>query len=72
MSATKNTRVEFLSRTPDVLASLTIHHPSGVSTDELREQFDLLLRETSKHANQGTIIAGALLPVTLDLGEGRR
>jgi len=67
MSATKNSRIEFLVRTPNKkkLKELRFVYPSSWSADHVREEFTQLVKSAKKGAIMNGVIATSIAPFAL-------
>jgi len=67
MSATKNSGIEFLVRTPkkDKFTELRIFYPSDYPTENMQNDFTALLKHLKRGARKNSIISTALVPFAL-------
>lgn len=67
MSATKNSGIEFLVRTPkkDNFKELRIFYPSSYPPENMQSDFRALLKSLKRGARRNSIIATALMPFAL-------
>jgi len=64
MSATKNTRVEFLSRCPKEINEFDLYYPPTMDPNFIQQMFKQMLEMTQKAAKRNVAISSALLPIT--------
>jgi hypothetical protein len=67
MSATKNSGIEFLVRTPkkDRFKELRIFYPSGYPPENMQSDFTALIKHLKRGARKNSIIATTLMPFAL-------